>query len=1094
MARRPTVLQTDTHVADAPDDISEALETSVETTETPDITEERTHTLRINHVSYKKEQSDGIRYILKTISPETRQEITLFCTAPFKIEKNDTLEVVGNIVDETDRNGYQVQKIDAELVTQKMEFTASAIRKWLEKHVPSVGPATAARIVESLGGNRAVDKFKNKDLMIAAGISDAIATEIYKAFADNEMSVRNYMFLSSFNIDGKQILDKRQINNIISQRFKGQGNILQKVIKANPWILMEIPSIGFKTADLVGLNMGFGFESEMRIHAGCVYALQTVGRENGHTAIPEELMVEAAASEDILGINPEKIQDKIADMLENDILIKDDSNLLYSPEMWEAEEKIANKILNMLSKKPFMTREEAEELTEKTSRIEGLKLDDSQKEAVIKGLIYPCLSLTGGPGTGKSTVQKVLFKALSSPESNREQRYEEAISSGAQYSGMDLGTFSEDYQRVTASCPTGKGAVRLSEASGFSAMTVHRTLEYSKRVGGFQRNARSPLNTPVGAIDETSMLGTSIAADYCDAMPDAAGILAVGDIQQLLSVEPGQVYKDIIMSGIMPTSVLDTTHRQSKKSGIPIASSRIMAGLFPYQENEELRGFSHVNVDDSMSMGEVLKLISDDLLKQGLSPDTDLMIMCPQKKGNLGVVTVNDTIKDFINPETDDEQTKAFSLKKQKKNQPGRRKGQEEEDTVNEGDYLKLTLHDLVMNLENNVDIGVMNGEIGTVKGFTHTPEYDADMQPTGKMLPAPIVEFNAKSIVFPPDKLKNLTVNNASTVHKNQGSENTVAIVILSNSSVRTCSKNLLFTGITRGKGHAYVVGSAESLMKAVNNVESITRYTGLKDKLVARIPKLIENLERLGAPTDYLEENIRIIAQMKEKEERALNQAKLGLNAPDWAIKATVRKAPTRTISAPRPTLARPGGGIRPVAPSRPSVGAPRPIVARPVARPMARPMATTRPSASSGTQPRPAQTETKNEEPKPGGPTVIPVRNMPVTSRPTVARPMARPVSRPISRPIARPAEASTHSIEENNVPRSAPPMVRATPTQRVAPAVPGRQHIEPVPKEEKPSSTQGSQNDKGDISPTHRQPPVIRRPVVRNIVVRPRPPGI
>lgn len=1108
MARRPaTIINNDADVAPTPAEMGlqdrmglEGDEGNTAPAEAPEQDlADRIHMGRVANIAWHREQGDGHRYILKVFMPELRREISVFCTVPFVVEKNDNLEIVGDIVTAPDNRGQMAQKIEAELVSQKMEFTANSIRKWLEKHITNVGPATAARIVETLGGSRAVDKFKSMEAMLSAGIQEAIAKDIFTAYADNEVAIRNYMFLTSLTKDNKQILDKQQIRNI-QERFKGRGGILQDIIKANPWVLMDIPSIGFKTADLVGLSLGFDFDSTQRIHAGCVYALNEVSRSNGHTAIPKDMMVETASSEEVLGVSPERIEGMIEEMLEDDIIIKDASNYLYSPEMWEAEEKIADKILNILSKKPYMEKEAAYALTDKVARFEGFVLDPSQREAVCKGLMYPALSLTGGPGTGKSTVQKVLCRALCMPESNRDERYKmEAME--PKYAALGLGDANaeEEYNIITASCPTGKGAVRLTEASGFPARTVHGTLEYSRKTDGPSRNERNPINSPCHLVDEATMLATNLAASYMKAIPDISGIILAGDVQQLSSVEAGQVYKDIIMSGIMPTSVLNTTHRQSKKSGIPIVSSRIMEGVFPFKEEEELRGCSHVNVDDNMSMGEVLKIISDDLLKQGLSPDTDIMIMCPQKNGDLGVVKVNETIKNFINPETDDEQTQEFKLGKQRKSS---KRGNPEKENNDALPTLRLTLNDLVMNLENNMNIGVMNGEIGSVKGYTKVPEYNDDMEPTGVMLPAPIVEFNGKTIIFPPKDLKNLGLNNACTVHKNQGSENTVAVVILSNASARMCSKNLLFTGLTRGKGHSYIVGSSEALMKSINNIEPVIRFTGLKDKLVARIPKLIENLEKIGAPTDYLEENLSIIEDMKRKEEAAIAQAKLGLKAPEWSVKKTRRRVMPRAASSSRPVVRRTGvsGPTGANAGVRQPVGRPmvqRPVVSRPLAntRPQGVPARTVipvrgTPSANTAetTPAAPAQARPIVQSP------VRPVVSRPITQRPVAARPvMPRP---PLNRTTPnQPQQNDTNRSEpnENNIPRAAPPARRVTPTQRVAPASPQSQRIESVPTPPAPPSAPVSR-EASEVNPVGRTPPIVRRPVVRNLVVRPKPPGI
>ena len=1008
----------------------------------------KTYTVNVKKIAWSRPQGAHTRYIIRGYVTELKKDISLFCNSEAPIEVNDTLTAIGEIVSERNPRGHLEEKLEAAIVQHKVDASPASIQTWLEKHIRDVGPATAQRIVEMLGGGRALNRFTDAEGMVSLGVKRSHAEEIAKKYQDNAAAAKNYMFLVSLvNNDGKQILNKAQIKNI---QAKIPSGVLEETIKQNPWSVMAIEGIDFKTADNLGLSMGFKWECPQRVHAGCLHALRLVGQDprKGYTAVPEDIMIETATTEDVLGVDANVIKNMLSEMIENETIIKDESTgYLYTPEMWNAEATIVERVVRILSKPPYVSPETARELMLKCSKLEGVNLDESQQAAVMSGIMYPVLVITGGPGTGKSTVQKVLFRALASTESNRTATMGDAVDE-------------EDYSTISPSCPTGKGAVRLAEASGFSASTIHRQLEWSAQEGGFRRNKHSPINASVVATDEYSMTDTLLCASQLSAVHDKASLLLIGDDNQLTSVGPGQVLRDLIDSGLVPVAQLTRTHRQAKGSGIPIAAQRILDGFYPFEENEKLRGCTHINVDDSLGMAETLKIVADDMVAQGLSPDTDIIVMSPMRKGTIGVTALNDNIKTLVNPKTDDEETYEFSKQ-------------------------SMTLHDLVMNIENNIDIGVMNGDSGNVIGFTKVAEYNSKGEETGKMLDTPIIDFNGKIVTFPPDKISNLTSNNASTVHKQQGSESTVAIVILPKTAAHMTSKNLLFTGLTRAKGNAYIVGSAETLMRCINNVSATNRITGLKKKLRDQIPHIKTTLERQGASSQFLEDNLRLIEERERKVEEINARAEAGHKAPSWAVKQTryqLRNAPARP--APPPVARHgqtSGSGTTPSA---------RGVRLPPGLR---RPMPTATPGNSAPATPTPANPPVAPRTQTPTSPPIGVRRPMPAmrppgglqrpaTASPQAPAPAARPApveaARPVTRPapVARPIPTSIRPVRMPVRPPVRPQAMATPPTQNSTSSPP------PAPAKEQPEAS---------VAPVRNPAPVRRPPTIRR-VTPPTPP--
>lgn len=732
------------------------------------------------------------------IPGDGKMRVAIFLNEPpFMPEEGDLLEATGTWSEQ--RNEMRFSARTVRLVVPKNN---SGIRKFLKKDVAGVGDAAINRLFEYFGG-RIFEVIDKEEELIKSGITEQQAQSIVRSWQANE-----YYNELSVKLIGLG-LNKTVTHKIIEKYGAGVHAILDE----NPWELTEIPGVAFPSADAVALRMGHAKNSRMRIQAGVDWALVRETEDAGHCALPKTVLVERAAR--LLGIKGYEVSETLNMMLSEglgNITADPVSNMVYPSDIYEAEVDVADRLARMAAAPPRMSQEDAERLIRTAENQVGKRLDESQFPAAVVAVRYKVCVVTGGPGTGKSTTLEVIIRALENEGRN-----------------------------FSLACPTGKGAKRMSEASGYPAKTIHSQLGYNAETGEFRYDKTNPIiafnadgdETPANHFvnDEQSMVDIEIMRSQLDAMSEDACFIMVGDYDQLQSVGRGAVLMDIIQSGVIPVARLTKPHRSGAGSGIAVAAHRINNREMPLAPGEELSGFTMIEAHDDAIMGVVEKLVADDFPRYGISIRDDVVLLSAIKKGNLGVNTMNRFIKHLTNPAYKDEMSYAVS------------------DSNDVTTY--YSVDDVVMQTKNNKQLGTMNGETGKVldiKVLGEGKKTDVEMQ----------IAFDNLGQIYNKKALVHTQLAYAGTVHKWQGSERPVVIVIVPKSHAKMLTKQGLYTALTRAKLECYFVGSTEALRTAINRDDDI-RHTGLKDRIVTAYQRyentvLADGIDATLIPDDQL------------------------------------------------------------------------------------------------------------------------------------------------------------------------------------------------------------------------------------------------
>ncbi|MDR0827332.1 MAG: ATP-dependent RecD-like DNA helicase [Desulfovibrio sp.] len=631
--------------------------------------------------------------------------------------------------------------------------------------IKGIGPRMAKRIVDKFG----VDAFRILDeqselLEQVKGISPRKLESIKKAWSEHRGIRDLIMFLQPHGISAAYAV----------RIFKQYGGNALDVVQENPYRLaMDVYGIGFTTADSIAMKLGFDPAGELRAEAGLLYTLRKLNDE-GHVFYPLEELIHKCA--DDLGAETETIRQALSALQgEERVVIDDLWNEAHEPyqgvylsRYYHYEKNIAHYLHRLLHSPKSVSFPDPEDLLKGVLSMLPQELAEEQIKAARAALFDKLLVITGGPGTGKTTVINGIIKL-----------------------------FEKRGAKVLLAAPTGRAAKRMAEATGREAKTIHRLLEYSPREDGFQRNENHPLACGLLVIDEASMLDTMLMCHLAKALPLGSTLVLAGDVNQLPSVGPGNVLGDIMDSGTARIVCLTEIFRQAAESEIIVNAHLINHGQVPpLSNNSSPSDFYFIRRDDPEQAADLLvELVRDHIPRKfGFDPVDDIQVLSPMHRGSAGVEELNTRLQAALNKES-------------KRIKRGAR---------------SFCLGDKVMQIRNNYDKDVFNGDIGRV---CQVNEEEKELT----------VRYEDKNVIYAQEELDEISMAYAVSVHKSQGSEYPAVVIPVLTEHYMLLQRNLLYTGVTRGKRLVILVGSPRAMHIAVNNNRTKRRFTWLDRRLAA-------------------------------------------------------------------------------------------------------------------------------------------------------------------------------------------------------------------------------------------------------------------
>ncbi|MFW6216794.1 MAG: ATP-dependent RecD-like DNA helicase [Desulfohalobiaceae bacterium] len=644
--------------------------------------------------------------------------------------------------------------------------TSAGIQRYLGSGlIKGIGPVMAKRIVAKLG-DATLDIIANEPdrLTEVEGIGHKRIQMIKKAWEEQKEIREVMLFLQGQGVSA----------TYASKIFKVYGKDSIQVVQENPYRLAtDIFGIGFVTADRIARKLGFSLESEFRIKAGILYVLHQLSDE-GHVYYPREGLT--AKCSEILEVNTSLVQKGLSALSsDGQIVIErlpaqeqgDSGEAVYLAKYHFSETSIADKLLKLLQTPKSIRQVDTDKALDWVQRTYSISLASKQAQAVEKALTDKVLIITGGPGTGKSFLLNAVLKIVSKLKA-----------------------------RILLAAPTGRAAKRMQESTGFEAKTIHRLLEFDFQKGGFKKDDQHPLNCDILIVDEMSMVDTILMHHLLKALRLDTTLIMVGDMNQLPSVGAGNVLKDIINSGAVPVIELNEIFRQAQESSIIVNAHLINQGKLPRLANrqDKLDDFFFMQEEDPEKVLEKIKFIVQERIPKrfALDPVTDVQVISPMNKGVVGVSNLNAQLQECLNP-------RGRELKR------GGRSFREA---------------DKVMQIKNNYDKEVYNGDIGQIIGL------DLELQEVK-------VRFEDRVVVYEYADLDELVLAYAVSIHKSQGSDYPAVVMPLLIQHYIMLQRNLLYTGITRGKNLVVVIGAKKALAIAVNNAKTQQRYTFLEGRM---------------------------------------------------------------------------------------------------------------------------------------------------------------------------------------------------------------------------------------------------------------------
>ena len=726
----------------------------------------------VGHIVYRNEENGYTVFHLENDDGEVT------CVGNFNfISEGEMLELDGEYVN---HSVYGTQLKVSSHVVKEPEDLVSIERYLGSGAVKGVGAALAGRIVKKFKEDtfRIIEEEPER-LVEIKGISERKAREIAEQVEGKKDMRKAMIYLQKYGISTK----------LAAKIYQHYGMRVYNILEENPYQLADnIEGVGFKTADEIAARIGIHTDSDYRIKSGLFYTLQQAVGE-GHIYLPQEALLKRAG--ELLGVEIHDIEKHVMDLcIDKKTVMKEcEGQIRIYPAHYYYLELNTAKMLHDLNIDCKMPEDLMERRLKKVEDTEQIQLDEMQHRAVIESIKHGLLVLTGGPGTGKTTTINTMIRFFESE-------------------GMSL----------LLAAPTGRAAKRMTEATGYEAQTIHRLLEVNvnpedkEAVGGFMRNRQNPLETDVIIIDEMSMVDLPLMHALLSAVVPGTRLVLVGDVDQLPSVGPGRVLRDIISSGCFPVVTLTRIFRQAGESDIVMNAHKINAGEPVVLDNKSRDFFFLKRQDADTIIGVTIMLIQKKLPKYVGALPGEIQVMTPTRKGLLGVERLNMILQRYLNPE---------DKKKAEKEINGR--------LFREGDK--------VMQIKNNYQLewevttkfgltvdkgmGVFNGDMGVI---TEINQYTETIE----------VEFDeARKVKYGFDMTEELELAYAITVHKSQGSEYPAVVIPLLPGPRLLYNRNLLYTAVTRAKKCLTIVGSDTVFQEMIQNKNEQARYTSLSERI---------------------------------------------------------------------------------------------------------------------------------------------------------------------------------------------------------------------------------------------------------------------
>lgn len=727
----------------------------------------------IDHIIYQNEEN---AYGVLRLITDDQEELVLVGTLP-GIEEGMMIEAQGDYV-EHQSYGHQLKVARFKEVPPKDKV---AMERYLSSGaIKGIGEALAGRIIKKFGDDTfRIMEEEPERLSEIKGISERKAAEIGSAFYEKRQLREAFLFLQQYGIS----------NNLAVKIYDEYKDNMYSVIRENPYRLSEdITGIGFKLADDIAHKMGVEANSEYRIRCGILYVLSNASGE-GNTYLPKEKLIPESVY--LLGVTEEEVTLELDNLwAEKKIIIKDDK--VYSSQYYFAELKCARMLYDLdISMDEEYLKEQADVINKTLDSIvesKNITLDTLQRKAVYETICHGITIISGGPGTGKTTTINLI-----------------------------IGFFEKQGMDILLAAPTGRAAKRMQEATGYEAKTIHRLLEVNgssvdDQRTFFDRNEENPLEADVVIIDEMSMVDINLFRSLLRAISVGTRLVLVGDVDQLPSVGPGQVLKDLIESKAFHVVMLERIFRQDEDSDIVLNAHKINKGKPILLDNKSRDFFFLERNNAEVIYKHMIELIKDKLPNYVGAQSNEIQVLTPMRKGTLGVEVLNEILQKYLNPES-----------------PKKAEYRHMERLFRENDKVMQIKNNYQLPWEivgyNNIKIdsgsGVYNGDTGTIICIDNI----------GKFI---TVEFDDnKRVDYPFSGLDELELAYAVTVHKSQGSEYPAVIIPILSGPKLLFNRNLLYTAVTRAKKCVTILGSKDTLFNMIKNEGHNERYSSLDERI---------------------------------------------------------------------------------------------------------------------------------------------------------------------------------------------------------------------------------------------------------------------